>query len=503
MKKIGVVLLVAAFTLVAANIASAQTVETTAKKLTISGGAEFTSVYKDAFFDNWNNNPYSSDRKSDAYVDVDYGLYFDFEFDKNVAFHLGFENESGDDFAGNYVTNTDFGGREITLGVSEGYIMMEDFIWPNFDFKVGIFNVKWDPIGEGCMFLDVHGAYGNMQEFGGWSGCYTSGDFYIAACMGTIAEMRLTGTSGLGTPSRPNARDTIECQAIHGAYNFPEGAGTLGFLLLRAYADNTAFTVQRNHGAGASGIAATAWNNVKLDFYDLGLAGKYKFMDWLSAYAELHMQFGDAGVNTPKSYAGQPGQAGADGLAFRIGFEGTYDAHEYKPWYNFSYVSFSGDEDANTRGVDDMEGFITQSAGLQRFLILEEKRHGLWFRTNYWILGLLGGIDIPDTPWTFSGGLALAEVDTADKVLNATTQGNMMAAAGQPKDASSDLGFEIDLCLKYMYSEDLTFTLGLGYLSGCGFNEESNTNVKSNMDPTVSDGEDSALMLKFTVSLEF
>ena len=84
-----------------------------------------------------------------------------------------------------------------------------------------------------------------------------------------------------------------------------------------------------------------------------------------------------------------------------------------------------------------------------------------------------------------------------------------VAAGGLRKSASSDLGIEIDLCAKYTYSEDLFFRFGLGYLTGCAFNEEVNTNQKK-FDPVngatinnVADGEDTGMLFVFEVNLDF
>ena len=218
-----------------------------------------------------------------------------------------------------------------------------------------------------------------------------------------------------------------------------------------------------------------------------------------------------AGANLRKSST-SGAEADAKGWGGYVGVAGSFKDLPWKPYFDLSVWYLSGDEDGSASGNDDDEGFISHG-NTNRTMIYENLDYGFGLSSNYTKIQLTWGFEPPMSKlfaafedYTSEITLAWYKANSTDKYQDNTRQGLPSAANGLPKDASEDLGIELDMKTTYNVTEDLTVVWGSAYLFGSDFVEDNFSTPNSQHGGWAGrtrKGQHNGQMTYFVVELEF
>ena len=199
----------------------------------------------------------------------------------------------------------------------------------------------------------------------------------------------------------------------------------------------------------------------------------------LEIYGEAYTQSGTLS-NTGVDAAGKTVDVDQVSMAYRVGAKYDFANNPLKPWAGFSYWFLDGGDDSNTYEQGSVKytenNHFVSYEDAQSTLILEDQTWGLNLNSNYTAIKLEGGIT---TSLTMSGEkkdvdlkilVGMFTLNTVPWVRNAGADGLLYAGGDDVADKTDDaLGTEIDITANLRYTENLSFTLGLGMLSGSDF----------------------------------
>jgi hypothetical protein len=330
---------------------------------------------------------------------------------------------------------------------------------PDLNFTVGLQDLKFTlRKGEGAFFMDI--ANSTLINTTPWRGFTEFGGFTLH--YGNIEKSNYAVDVFHGTVWETGAAHTDEALfGFHVDYKLPQGEKNIVKVLF----------VQDKAPGVAAGAAYT-----DISIMTMGAGCDYWAMPALEVYGEFYSQSGDyGGALVTGKYKAIKQSASA------MRFGGQYDLSEVlnkpdlKPYAGLSYWSLSGDDGNPAKDNGD---FISYSS-VQSTLIMEDKLLGLGLDTNYTAIkieaGITTSIDINKDGKGEELGVKLLlgqfTMGTAQKYW-----GGALAA----KALDDGLGQEIDIVTTLKYTESLSFTLGIGTVSGADFFEDTNgMNVKS------------------------
>jgi len=202
-------------------------------------------------------------------------------------------------------------------------------------------------------------------------------------------------------------------------------------------------------------------------------------------------------------------------MAYRIGAKYDFANNPLKPWAGFSYWFVDGGDNsayyknASTK-LTESNHFVAYEDS-QSTLILEDNVWGLNVNSNYTAIKLEGGITTSLTLGGEKSDLDLKllfgtfTMNNAVYAATAGVDGYMFTADDvTTKKADDGLGTEIDIVANLHYTENLTFTLGLGMLSGAdffgGLDVDNTNNTATKKD---SDNFDSMTLVTLGANLKF
>jgi len=398
-------------------------------------------------------------------------LNFDVECADKVSGFLQLENQRLNGTAGT-AGNVDFlGGDNVALAVEQAYIKVSEFLSEKLTFTVGIQDLKLTlREGEGAFFCDVAesesaamspiaegfgqptgytfgaGIARDVLEFGGMTFLYgdmENDNYQFGFFWGTIGE---TGVAHMDE----------DIKGLHFDYSLPGDGNMMRVLLAQ-------------HKAGTGNIAGH--NKQDASFYTFGVGAVYQAMpEQLEVYGEFYLQSGDSA--DVRVFPDEVKTMDQDANAFRFG--GRYKLeHDLKPYFDLSYWYLSGDDgDPN----EDNEDFVSYE-NVQSTLILEDNLLGLDLDSNYTAIKLEAGIttslDVNSDGQAEEIALKLLygmfdlneEPDRVGITLVPPMPVNTPALVG----IDDDLGTEIDITATLKYTDNLSFTLGMGIVSGADF----------------------------------
>lgn len=327
------------------------------------------------------------------------------------------------------------GSDNIFLAVEQAFIKVEGFLREKLSLKFGTQDLKFTlRKGEGAFFIDVAESenigfpdvidvagfipvFKNTQEFAGLTcdfGSLADDNYAALVFWGVVNE---TGTDA--------ADGDDKVFGINLDYKLPND-------------DKNVLKVLLANVANAHWDANIMTIGVGADYFGL--------VENLEVYAEFYTQSGD--YETDVDQAGQ---------AFRVG--GKYDfQHELKPYVDLSMWDLSGDKDLDW--TDDENGAFVTFENVQSTLILEDNLFGLDLDSNYTAIKIEAGIE---TSFDINGDGAAEPVSV--KLLF----GQFTANETDPADDDDALGTEIDITATLHYTENLTFNVAIGMLSGGDF----------------------------------
>lgn len=264
-------------------------------------------------------------------------------------------------------------------------------------------------------------------------------------------------------------------------------------------------------------VLLSKFNNpsTNMDIMTIGVGADYfGATPNLELYGEVYMQSGTAS-NNGNNAAGKPCDVDQAATAFRLG--GRYDIanNPLKPWAGLSYWAISGGDDSSIYKKGSVKytennHFISYE-DFQSTLILEDSLWGLNLNSNYTAIKIEGGIT---TSLTLGGEktdvdlrilFGMFSFDTVPYIRNAGPDGFLYVGADDTVDKSkTGIGTEIDIVAILHYTENLSFTLGLGMLSGSDFFggiDVDNTNNSATKKDT--DNFDSMTLVTIGLNLKF
>jgi hypothetical protein len=492
MKKVGLCLLIAMLVITLVGTTNAQGVKLggkadSAKEITISGELDLNTVSRDSGLTSaLDGTPAPGKTKSDSFITPRITLDFDIDVGDKVAGFLRLATRQVTGGLGNGQPATRLGNINTNPAFTQAYVKVSEFITPDLNFTIGLQDLKFTlRKGEGAFFMDIANsrliaaaatATGGFSEFGGFTfhyGNIEKSNYAVDVFQGTVWE---TGSAH-------------KDEALFGAhvdYKLPQGEKNMVKALL----------VLSNTAPGA-GVLATY---IDANIMTIGAGCDYWAMPALEVYGEFYSQSGDfAHYWNATTLVHKAIKQSAS--AFRVG--GQYDLSEVlnkpdlKPYAGLSYWSLSGD---NQDPSKDNKDFVSYS-NVQSTLITEDKLLGLGLDTNYTAIkieaGITTSIDINKDGKGEELGVKLLvgqfTMATAQKYAVAATRywGGALLATGALDDG---LGQEIDIVTTLKYTESLSFTLGLGQISGVDNVEDVNG---ANID------KGSATMITFDTRLKF
>jgi len=468
MEKVGLWLLIAMLVITLIGTTNAQGGKLggkadSAKEITISGEIDLTTVYRNSGISSiLDGTATPAITESDYFITPRITLDFDIDVGDKVSGFVRLANSQVNAIQASAEPSTRLGAHNTNPAFKQAYVKVSEFMTPDLSFKIGLQDLKYTlRKGEGAFFMDVAnsrlnganndlgwcntqvggvGSFGGFAEFGGFVfnyGNIEKSNYAVDVFYGTINE---TGT----------VHNDESLFGVHVDYKLPQGEkNMIKALIVQSTAD---------------GARVAASSYVDASIMTFGAGCDYWAMPALEVYGEFYSQSGDLG----KDWNG----SGWDAIkqsASAMRFGGQYDLSEVlnkpdlKPWAGLSYWSLSGDKGITTK---DNEDFLSYS-NVQSTLILEDKLLGLGLDTNYTAIKIEAGITTSIDINKDGKGEELGVRLLVGQFTLATAYDK--ATTGIKEDA---LGQEIDIVTTLKYTESLSFSLGIGTVSGADFFED-------------------------------
>jgi len=471
MKKVGLCLLVAMLVITLIGTTNAQGVKLggkadSAKEITISGEIDLNTVYRDSGLTSaLDATPAPGKTKSDTFITPRITLDFDIDVGDKVAGFLRLANRQVTNWTANTQPAGRLGANNTNPAFTQAYVKVSEFMTPDLSFKIGLQDLKYTlRQGEGAFFMDIANsrligaaptATGAFAEFGGFTfhyGNIEKSNYAVDVFYGTIWE---TGA----------AHYDESLFGAHVDYKLPQGEKNMIKAIL----------VLSNNSTGADPLGATY---LDANLMTLGAGCDYWVMPALEVYGEFYSQSGDFGHIWDGAKYGAMKQS-----ATAMRFGGQYDLSEalnkpdLKPYAGLSYWVLSGDEQDP---ADDNADFVSYS-NVQSTLIAEDKLLGLGLNTNYTAIkieaGITTSIDVNKDGKGEELGvkLLIGQFTMTEAQAYAVNAAAMYWGGAKLASALDDgLGQEIDIVTTLKYTESLSFTLGLGQITGMDYLTDTN-----------------------------
>lgn len=409
---------------------------------------------------------------------------------------LGFDSRGGIHSGFPYLNQgevTQRGGDDnLTLEVEQAYIEWDGLV-ENLRMRAGITDLEYDLRGDGnAFFLDISeseaigpeilipgiiGKYQAIQsqEFAGMTATYTmpdllGGSLYADAFLGTIVETgnwhQDRGLYGFNLDWMVETED-------------PDINNTLRFMTAFTNTDSANWITNHLFGVDWNLVnVAGAGGNLELFFELVVQYGDFASAETLEQiYPQRYYQW-YADNAAPPTFRGtshigsdiltQPaGAARSDtflppygrdqeqkGWGYYFGFKYTQADIDWRPWVEFMFMSLSGDNGgwAGDPGNiwEDNKDFVSFEDN-DATLIVEENDYGLDIDDNYWKIQVAVGASLDP--------LFNNQADIDVKLLYA-----FFEAHNVPWSVRDNIGNELDLIFTWNYSQDLSFSMGFGWL---------------------------------------
>lgn len=403
-------------------------------KIRISGGLDADAIFRSGeIIDHRGgvNNPAADD--DEFTVEAQARLRFDVDMEKKVTLTIAMANQrlnNGTTFA--------LGENPEDTGIifDDLSVKIEEFLDPNLTLKAGIVPVVFDLTGRGAFFLDPRYSNRFDKNVGGLVLGFED-ELQPVGAWGTYVKEALTVSVYL-LPAIVEGGRSKDDEAAYGvwfthAMDSPgKGSKFGGIFSINSFAggDTSVFTL----GGGA------VLKNISPN---------------LDAYAEAYFQFGDAG----KTAAGRSRDAG--GTAFQAGVDYSFPDSHGLPWVGFNITWISGDDDPIDGDVDDFLSY----ENVNDLKILEDQWFGVDVDSNY-------------LSFKFSAGMTMLMGE-------AKRQLNLRAILGinrlDEEIVNEDrIGHELDVSAKLLWSKQVSFNGGIGWLFSSDVFDDLGTRHESN-----------------------
>lgn len=408
-----------------------------------------------------------------------------------------------------------FGDTLQGYNVGQLYVRVDEFLYQQLSFQLGMQDFKLDLRGNGNAFLiDVR--HSELAFVTPVTENFAYGGNYAYAQTGTTpplapAVTRLDENDSGGFRMTYNDSDTLYLDIFWfqtgesgGKFFGTGGAGATG------HHDEALYGVNLDYNLDTRGDRRSLLNAIFCVFsndqnsnrvYNIG-AGIDYWWESLELFAELHGQFGDYtrlnGTRTTGLASVSTGKQ-IDQKAWGGYVGGKYEFEsDYKPWIDIEFWYLTGD---SAQLTSDNEDFVSMEY-VNDSMIIESSFLGLDVDSNYWSVKVSGGFTTSiDKPQDFDATLFYGFFSTVDDPDRAAL-GNGTDSGASRSNIDSNLGSEVDLKLTWRYSESLSFTAAAGFLFNGDFwgNRPASTSVNGGGYAT---GDDDMQLYTLTTDLKF
>jgi len=499
MRKIGLCLLAAMLCFAIVTTTDAQGVKTgdkafSAKEISISGGLDMCYGYLNSGITSILNFESEGEQGATTNVSQDNSVFmlvpqltinFDIDVGDKVTAFVQLENRRLDSAGGTVAgtgANVDAtGGDAIEPAVEQAYIKVSEFLLPELTFTIGIQDLKFTlRKGEGAFFMDIAESELMNTTAGAGNINLANVDEWFVAPEGSGFLRDTSEFGGMVFNYGDMEKNNYALCVFYGTVNETGTARTDEnlFGLQLDYAlpgeNNVLKAILANTSSQGRKVRATAGirndNVIDMNIMTLGVGFDYWVQPDIEVYGEFYTQSGDYGhfETTATTWDALDHSASA----YRIG--GRYNLeHDLKPYVDLSLWNLSGD---NGEIDSDNEDFISYE-NVQSTLIMEGNLLGLDLDSNYNAIKFEAGIttqfDINKdgtgeevTIKLLYGTFSLTE--KPEKVGRIATQVDLLGI-------DDSLGSEIDIVATLKYSDSLSFTFGIGMVTGADFFEGKDT----------------------------
>lgn len=369
------------------------------------------------------------------------------------------------------------GQADLNLDLDKAYIEIKEMFWQPLTVRLGVQDIVYQQCDDGCL----RGGRSFTTRIEGLPGVNFILGFDNVAL--EIFWGKLVDNTGAAAPLLIGNTSDADVYTLFFQYSFSEEnklQAQLNYLRDRA-----------NLVSDLYGITP-ATGNADTYVYTAAVGLDWHFGDNWYVYGEI--------AYTGGRLLRVAGASDVDiaGFAGHLGVEYTWNQVDVKPYLGFELVYYQGDDADRNGGLVDA-GFVPWTGEYRRSLIIERRSNMVaaaretegWYdvigMNNYWIAHLNGGMkSIWDGKILLDFGLHYAQA--TDETLD-NLRGNK-------------IGWEFDVICQYNYSEDLTFSLGLGYFAP---HDDFAENRAAQNGATTFTGVDSdgAWMMVFNVTLNW
>lgn len=195
-------------------------------------------------------------------------------------------------------------------------------------------------------------------------------------------------------------------------------------------------------------------------------------MDGLELYGEIYFQFGKAGRQSGI------GEMSSGALAFQVGGEFRLPDNERNLWFGLNFTYVGGDQNV---GDDEIHSFLTYE-NVNDLLILEDQWLGIDVDHNYGSIKIGGGLAF--TIGKRKNGLELSALFGFNRLIHdVPALGLVMFEDGGKSfvPRSDEIGHEIDLRVRYLVSDPVSFHTAFAFLFGSEVSENMGSNAEDRM----------------------
>ncbi|MEK7866014.1 MAG: hypothetical protein AAB434_04980 [Planctomycetota bacterium] len=473
-----------------AGVVTTTDVKGHALHLTISGGIDIDSVWRDdsivavmeregaigrTFFDNSDSDSFFSPRvnlRFDAYMSDHVSAVIELNNERlftdlesavqpgNSLTTLGFgwgASAQASVFGGGYGINA-----STPVTIQQAYIQVDDFLFERFQMRFGVQDFVVDLRGNGNPFLigfrpegaekafispiqESYSLDGSRYAYGPIAGAAGQGVYRSEEEAGGIrftysADEHLhfdVWTFNIWETGLDHYDEWF--YGVMAKYNIPDSPSAIQFLV-----QNTSNDSDKNQ----------TWT--------IGPGVDY-WWDNLEIYGEFYYQFGDYGYSGALSdggaISGVDGDIEQEAWAFYLGSRYNFDM-SCSPWVDVQYAYISGDQGNHNDDDDENNDFVSYEDN-DSLMILEDNLYGLDVDSNYWKVQLNTGVVLSlqnEKDLTISLTYAYAEiVSTPDRL-------DLPDFATASRSLAEPLGHETDVKFVWQYSDSLSFDLATAWL---------------------------------------
>lgn len=478
--------------------------------LTLTGSLDAPYVYRSEEINTFHNGQLTpSDFILAPYLAVNMG----YKLTGNVKAFAQFTNQPLTPFALGTAANAQLGGAvALTPVIRQAYIGVGEFFSPKLSLNYGVMDAKWTlRKGEGAFFLHAGGSQTpslaipldmatafriptlrGYAEFSGFAFNYGSlkdDNYAVNVLWGKTME------TVVAVGAQRNA------DLLFGV--------KVDYVLPGAAKDNVLNVI----------LAKTMNPAADMDIMTIGVGADYfGAMPNLELYGEWYTQSGDFGLGFDAT-----GQATTvDHVASAYRFGAKYNlTHDLKPWVGLCLENRTGGNDSavyhNTSLKYTENNHFVSYEDSQSTLILEDNLFGLDLDSNYNALkveaGITTSLKLPgadnEVPLEVKALIGMFNLNEVPYTWNSGPNRVYQGGGGDDvyEKTKKGLGTEIDIVANLKYTEILTFTLGLGMLSGADYFgsidiDDPNTNVGANK-RLDDENFDSMTLVKFGLTVNF